>query len=481
VADNWQVTPRFTATAGVRWEYYGPPTPHFPGGFSNYNPDNNTLVIAGIGNNPSDMGLQKRFKYFAPRLGLAYRLNDKTVVRTGFGISYTPFPDNNWAYNFPVRANNSYVAPSGTDNFAPAVLPGGKAPTFQNGFPAPAPITIPSNGIITNPDPTTAENVIPTNYKNGYIESWNIAIQRQLPLQFSIDVAYVGSHGVDTPAAVNLNAGQVINGGANGQPLRAKFGQTANVTQYFAAFSSSYNSLQVKFDRRFNAGVAVTTAFTWQKAMDFQSGDDGGLDFYAGQGIGRNYARADFDRKFNFVQSYIYQLPFGKGKRFLTNSFAGKLIGGWQLAGILSWRTGTPLTFTGNNSLNLGTGGTTTLEQIAPIEVLGGINTGNPWFSTSSFARTNNFVQGSTGRNIFDGPGLFSLNLGLSRWIDIREGVRMQLRLDTLNTTNTPQFSNPNTGFGSNFGFITGTISSGTGVNGTGGGRVVTLAAKITF
>ena len=481
VADNWTVSPKLTINAGLRWELYQAPTPHFAGGFSNDNPDNNTLVIAGIGNNPLNMGLQTRYKYFAPRLGIAYRYDEKTVFRTGFGISYTPFPDNNWAYNFPVRANNQYLSPTGADNYAPAVLPSGQAPTFQNGFPAPDPIVVPTNGIITNPNPTTAQNVIPLNYKNGYIESWNIAIQRQLPFRFALDVAYVGSHGVGTPAAINLNAGQKIGAGSAGQPFLAKYGTTAAVTQYFAGFSSSYNSLQIKLDRRYASGLSVTTAFTWQKAMDFQGGDDGGLAFYAGQGIARNYARADFDRKFNFVQSYIYQTPFGKGKPFLTNSFAGKILGGWQVAGILSLRTGTPLTFTGSNSLNLGSGGTATLDQIAPIQVLGGINTGNPWFSTSSFAKAATNVQGTTGRNIFDGPGLFSLNLGFSRWIEIREGWKLQLRADTLNLTNTPQFSNPNTGFGSNFGFITGTISSGTGVNGTGGGRVVTMGAKVTF
>ena len=101
--------------------------------------------------------------------------------------------------------------------------------------------------------------------------------------------------------------------------------------------------------------------------------------------------------------------------------------------------------------------------------------------STHAFARANTNVQGSTGRAIWSGPNLYALNAGLSRWINIREGMRLQLRLETLNTTNTPQFSNPNTGFGSNFGFITGTLSSGTGVNGTGGGRVVQLGAKITF
>ena len=132
--------------------------------------------------------------------------------------------------------------------------------------------------------------------------------------------------------------------------------------------------------------------------MAVQSGDDGGLAFYAGQGLDRNYARADFDRTLNFVQSYIYELPFGKGKHFLSTGIAGKIVGGWQVSGVLSMRTGTLLTFTGSNTLNLGSGGTTTLDLIAPIHVLGGINTGNPWFDTASFAKAATNVQGSTGR-----------------------------------------------------------------------------------
>jgi len=410
-------------------------------------------------------------------------LTPKTVIRTGFGISYTPFPDNTWAYNFPVRSNNSYVALTGADAFGTAQLPNGVAPTFANGFPAPAPVVVPANGIL-KPDPTTAQVEIPLNYRNGYIEAWNFAVQRELPWKFVIDVAYVGSHGVDTPAAVNLNAGQIIGAMNAGQPFRAKYGTTASVTQYFQGFSSTYNSLQVKFDRRFTSGLIMTTAFTWQKAMDFQGGDDGGLDFYAGQGIGRNYARADFDRTLNFIQSYIYRLPFGQGRRFMAHSLAGKILGGWQVAGILSFRTGTPLTFTGNSTLNLGSNGTTTLQQVAPIQTLGGINVGNPWFTTASFAGTPNNIQGDTGRAIWSGPSLFALNASLSREILLREGsfYRMQLRLDTLNATNTAQFSNPNTNrVSNNYGFVTGTLSSGTGVNGTGGGRVVSCGVKVFF
>jgi hypothetical protein len=411
-------------------------------------------------------------------------LNDKTVIRTGFGISYTPFPDNTWMYNFPVRSNNSYVAQSGADNFGPAILPGGVAPTFANGFPAPDRVVVPSNGIITNVNPTTAQVVVPLNYKNGYIEAWNFAVQRQLPFRLALDVAYVGSHGVNTPATPNLNAGQVIGAGSAGQPFFAKYGTTSSVTQYFQGFSSTFNSLQVKLDRRFSSGLTMTTAFTWQKAMDFQQADDGGLSFYAGQGLGRNYARADFDRTLNYIQSYIYALPFGKGKQYLANNFAGKVVGGWQVSGIFSARTGSPLTFTGNNTLTLGTGGTATLQQVAPIQILGGINNNNPWFSTSSFVKTPNNVQGNTGRAIFSGPNLWGLNASLSRWIDIREGIKLQLRLEALNAWNKAQFSNPNTSAGpgnASFGIITGTLSSGTGVNSTGGGRAVQLGAKIVF
>jgi hypothetical protein len=485
IADNWQISPRLTVNLGLRWEIYTAPTPHFPAGFSNYNPSNDTLVLAGVGGNPMNDGFNTRYKYFAPRLGIAYRLNEKTVIRSGFGISYTPFPDNTWMYNFPVRSNNSYVSLTGSDNYAPAQLPGGVAPTFANGFPAPAPVVVPSNGIITNPATTSAEIYVPNNYKNGYIEAWNFAIQRQLPFNFFIDVAYVGSHAVDTPAAVDLNAGQIIGAGSAGEPFYSNYGITSAVTQYFQGFSATYNSLQVKFDRAFNHGFRMTTAFTWQKAMDFQGGDDGGLDFYAGQGLHRNYARADFDRTLNFIQSYLWELPFGAGRPLLAHGLAGKIIGGWQLAAIPQWRTGTPLTFTGSNSLNLGRDGTATDNLVAPIQVLGGINSGNPWFNPASFAKAPTNIQGNTGRAIWSGPNLFALNTNLSRWIVLSESrnLRLQLRLESLNVTNTPQFSNPNTSSigTATFGIITSTLSSGTGVNGTGGGRVVQLGAKVTF
>ena len=224
----------------------------FPGGFSNYNPDNNTLEIAGIGSNPMNLGLQPQYKYFAPRLGIAYRLAAKTVVRSGFGISYTPFPDNTWMYNFPVRANNQYVSPAGTDNYGPAQLPGGIA--------ADLPERVPGAG--------SGDRAVQRHHYQPQSDHGAGLRPDELQERLHRDLEHRGATPIalelsawtwPTSAATasisrrrsNLNAGQVIGAGAAGEPFFAKYGTTAAVTQYFQGFSSTYNSLQVKFDRRF--------------------------------------------------------------------------------------------------------------------------------------------------------------------------------------------------------------------------------------
>jgi len=480
VGDRWQVSPRFTLDLGLRWELYPPFTPQFPGGFSNYNPLNNTLVIGGVGGNPGNLGMETHYHYFAPRTGVAYRLTNSTVLRSGFGLSYTSFPDNNYAYNFPVRSNNEYL-PRLNATFTPVILPSGEVGTFQAGFPPPDPVVVPANGIITNPDPTSAYFYIPKNFKNPYVMQWNIAVQQALPFHLVLDVAYVGSHGVDTIAAVNLNAGLILGAAAAGQPEFATYGRTTSTTQYFRGFSSTFNALEARFDRRFSSGVHMTSSFTWQHALDYQSGDDGGLaDWYIGEK--RNYARADFDHTLNFVQSYVYLLPFGKGQRFATHGPAAAVMGGWQVSGILTMRTGGPFTITSGVALNA-PGNTETPNQIAPIQVLHGINTGNPWFDKTSFSQPATNTFGAMGRNVMSGPGEFRLDGAVSRWINWKERYRMQIRGEAINLTNTPYFKNPAADYSttSSFTYVTGTVGSGVGVNGFSAARSIQLALKILF
>src|SRR5260370_23395262 len=325
---------------GVRGVFFPPATPAAKGGFSNYNPANNTLVVSGIGGNPDNLGIATQYKYFAPRLGLAYRLKESTVFRAGFGISYTPFPDNSYAYNFPVRANNQFDPAVTT--FGPAVLADGVTPaTFQNGFPGLIQPAIPPNGIITNPTKASTYFVVNQSFKNPYVESWNAAIQQSLPWHFVLDLAYVGNHGVDSVINYNLNAATVVGLGKAGQPEFNTFGRTANTNLLFAGYSSSYHALQVKFDRRFTGGLATTTAYTFGKGMGFQTGDDGGLFFYINQR--RNYARNDFDRTQTFVQSFVYDFPLGHGKRSLSSGPSAAIVGGLRVYSFMAFMSGLPL------------------------------------------------------------------------------------------------------------------------------------------
>lgn len=479
--DKWVASKKLTIDLGLRWEFYPPAKPRQKGAFSNYDPATNSLVIAGVGSNPMDLGMKTRYKYFAPRTGVAYRFNDKTVLRAGFGISYTPFPDNTYAYNYPVRANNAYSTIG--NGYGPAVDTNNVPLTFAAGFPAPVNVAIPSNGIMLANTPLLlgqTYNVINLNFKNPYVETWNLAIQRQLPWKFALDLAYIGSHGVDTVATYNLNAAMTTGSGTAGEPLYALYKRTAGTTLYFNGYSSSYNALQAKIDRRAAKGLMVTTAFTWGKGMSYQSGDDGGLTFYIAPR--RNYARTDFDRKFSFVQSYVYHLPFGVGEKYLSHGATATLLGNWQFSGVLSAYSGTPMTITASGgSLNT-PGSTQTADQIAKVQILNGINVGNPWFSTSSYAQPTGVRFGTSGRNSLSGPGLFGLNLSLFKNFEINERFKSELRLETFNATNTPQFANPQTSLtNATFGMVTSTLGSGTGVNGTGGGRAVQLGLKVRF
>ena len=478
--DKWQVSPKLTVDLGLRWEFYPPATPQFPGGFSNYDPDNNTLVQAGIGGNPSNLGMKTRYHYFAPRVGLAYRLTEKTVIRAGFGMSYTPFPDNTYAYNYPVRSNNFYTNVG--NGYAVALLPNGQPATFQQGFPLPVPVPVPANGIIPATGPLLSQSfdVINLNFKNPYTETWNVAVERSLPKNWVLDVAYLGVHGVDTAATWNLNAPtSVLGGGTASQPLNILYGKTAAATLRWQGFSSSYNALQVKMDRRFT-NLTITTAFTWGKGMNFQSGDDGGLTWQIS--VPRNYARTDWDRTLSYVQSYVYQLPAGKGQKWLTSGPAAWVLGNWQLAGTLTLMTGTPMTFTASGSSLNTPGETQTADQVAALSILHGINVGNPWFSQGTFVQPTGVRFGTSGRNIASGPGLFALNLALFKSFRVKDRYAAEFRAETFNFTNTPQFANPNSSLtSSTYGYVTGTLGSGTGVNGTGGGRAVQLGVKLSF
>jgi len=301
------------------------------------------------------------------------------------------------------------------------------------GFPLFAQTVIPSNGIIQNADLNQTYFFINPNFKEPYVESWNFAIQRALPSNMTLDVAYVGNHGVDQPANYNLNASTTLGGGKASQPLFQKFGKTTNVENRYVGYSSMYNGLQAKLDKRFSGGFALTTAYTYSKAMGYQS-EDAVLDFYINPR--RNWRRLNFDRTHFFTQSYIYELPFGKGKKYFQSGAAAWLLGGWQANGVLQIATGAPIDFiTGASTAILNApGNNNTLSWFGPgpIPILHGTGPGNPWFQNTRCNFTSSgvpvttgcFAQpgaangglpefGNLGPNFLSGPGYWNLDASL--------------------------------------------------------------------
>ncbi len=491
-SDKWQATPKLTLDVGLRYELYPPATPRKAGGFSEYNPATNQLVIAGIDGNASNLGLKSDYTNFAPRLGASYRASEKSVIRAGFGVSYVPFVDNSYAYNYPIKTSTDYT---NVPTFGAAVLSSSNpaAVSFQSGIPPTPPAPISANGTITETGNTFLSSLgnlyIPLNFKNAYVSSWNVALQQAFPHDSSLQIAYVANHGTRIDVAQNINIPNVYGESATYDPLNIAFGKTASVTQFFEGFSTNYQSLQVQLTRRFTQGLAFTTALTWGKAQNYQTGaQDGGLLFY--NNLRRNYAVADFDRTLNFEQTLTYELPTGRGHRYFSSGLGSYLLGGWRTSVILSALSGQPFTLTTTSA----TPGTTqTVDQIQPYRVLHHVSqaANTQWFDPTSFSISRlsgctspgPCLVGNSQRNQFRGPGYFSDNLSLFKSFPFVRESTIEARVDAFNLTNTPEFGLPGTTFGSSsFGRITSTLGSGVGnVNGVGGPRVLQAAVKISF
>ena len=486
VSDKWQVSHKLTVDLGVRYELYPPATPRKAGGFVSYNPANNQLVLAGEDGNPSNIGMQMDYANLAPRLGASYRLSEKTVLRAGFGVSFVPFVDNSYAYNYPIKTSTNYL---NTPTYGPALNSTGGAVNFVTGIPATPTATFTSGGTLTE----TAANgtlslgnlYIPLNFKNASVDSWNVAVEQALPYNMALQIAYVANHGTREDIAQNINNPSVYGQSGTSDPFYVAFGKTASVTQYFMGFSSNYESLQASLTKRASAGLTFTSSFTWGKAQGYVTGaQDGGLLYFSGNRR-RNYNLLDFDRKLNAEEVVTYELPFGKGHKWINdNSAANLVIGGWKLSTVIGMVSGLPFTVT---SSTVTPGTTTTANFTGPFTVthnVSGKSAGRtPWFNTASFSAPTIGVLGTSNRNQFRGPAYFSDNLSLFKSFPIYRASTLEARFDAFNMTNTPAFGLPTaSSTSSSFGMITGILGSGVGnVNGVGGPRVLQAAIKYTF
>ena len=449
VHDKWQVRPDITLDLGLRHELYFPLVGFTPiGGQATYDPDTNTIRVAGYGDVPQNLGVRTYWKNFNPRTGVSWRLNEQNVFRAGYGVSALGLPSS-WGQDYPIRQIQE-ITPA--NSFAPI------ATRLATGLPAPAFVPIPTSGILdATPLRSETLSVIDPNRTEGQLHSFNVAYQRMLPGGFTAEIAYVGNRGHDIMASYNMNAGHVLGADRAGQPLFAKWGRTAN-TSNPVPVRSAYNSMQVKVDRRMRNGLLLTNSYTLGRAYSFSNGD-GGPTISTPADFERGWQRTTFDSTHSFVSSFVYLLPWGPDGRWLREGIVGRALGDWQVTGVFSAISGTPIDFTASAASLRAPGNSNTPNATGTPKVLGGIGSNELWFDTSVFSAPAANSWGSVDRRgLLTGPAYVNLDASIVKIV--RVGTRRaEIRADFFNALNIPHYANPNGTFGNaNFGRITGIL-----------------------
>jgi hypothetical protein len=451
--DRWQVTRNLTVTLGLRYEYYPLMTRSNGKGIEQYIPATNLVYMGGRGSVPENAGINVSHKLFAPHAGLAYRLGTKMVIRAGYGLNYDPLPFSRPLRGFyPLTINAETKSPNSFSY----------ASTLADGIP-PVPLPDISTGIV--PLPGDASERSPWGYiHRGYVQSWNFTVERKLPQEILLSVGYVGSHSVHLLADRDINTGYPGSTLAN-LPYNLLYGRTQPTDMWDGYLSSSYNSLQVAFSRSFANGLMFKGAYTWSHAIDYTD-DNGwaGVNFNYAPMFQRNRATAGFDVPHNFQIGWVYELPFGKGKKWVNSGTGAVILGGWQLSGREAMFIGNPFTvYAPDTSLNDGGTNTQTANQVSNVQFLGHVGPGQYYYNPAAFAPVTTQSFGTSGLNILREPGMWNTDLEIVRNFRIKERFTLQFRSQFTNLPNTSHFnaSSNGGGAGNGFGGAAGGVDSG--------------------
>jgi hypothetical protein len=459
--DSWQISRKLTLNYGVRYEFYPPPRrDHWAG--ERYDPNTDMVSRGGY-----DVGKGQ----LAPRLGIAYRLNEKTVIRLGGGISIDP---NSFRYlrdDYPATISTQFTGASTFQN----------AGTLRTGIPA---VVGPDLRLETFPLPlAVGTTTFPQVYNRGYVESWNFTIQRDIGAGVNLQAAYVGSRGVRQTVNQNINAGGP-GGGNAGRALFPRFGRITNITYHNPFNTSQYDGFQFQGTKRMGATM-LGVSYTFSKSISWGDDTDSGLTWNWVPMLHRNRALAGFDRTHNLQFYGNYELPFGRNKQFANSGVMAAIAGGWQLNWILSRMSGTPFTVGSSATSVNAPGNTQTADQIKnDVQILGGHGVGQPYFDPLAFRAVTDARFGSSGRNILRGPGVFNIDGSIFRNFAITERLKLQVRGEMFGVTNTPAFGNPGATVSNMTLNADGTVRALAGyteITGASGERQIRFAAKISF
>jgi hypothetical protein len=431
VRDQWQATRKLTLNYGMRYEYYPFATRDNRGG-ERYDPTTDKVLIGGLGNVPEDTGVDVGKGQIAPRFGIAYRVTEKTVVRAGYGISVDPNSYRNMRDAYPVTISSQFSGASTLQS----------AGTLRTGIPEVKGPDL-KQGIVDLPV-AVGTQTFPKVFHRGYIQSFNLTIQRDIGEGFYVQGAYVGSRAIRQTANVNINAAQGPGGGNNGRALFPAYGRIANINMLMPFNTATYDALQARVSRRLSAASLFGLSYTFSKSINYADNSDSGLTWHWVDMWSRNRALSNFDRTHNLQIYGIAEFPFGPGKRWVTDGWSGRLAGGWQLNAIFSAMSGTPFSVTASGTSVNSPGNTQTADQVKPtVQNLGQIGNGTSWFDPNAFAPVTGVRFGNTGRNTLRGPGLVNLDASIFRNFKVSERFNMQFRTEAFNVTNTPAFNNP--------------------------------------
>jgi hypothetical protein len=444
--DQWQMTPKMTASIGVRWEYYPFPT-RTDRGLEMFDFTTNLLQVCGIGAaNPQVCDIKVQKDLFTPRLGWAYRPTDDTVIRVGF--SRNPQSDNaitrvgGIAQAFPQIIA---ITQSGPNTFTPVG-------SLTAGVPLVPPLDL-SPGVVRLPagaGVTTLEGA----FTRGTITSWNATVQKLLPHSLSVTVGYVANRQDNQTRPVNLNYGQIGGGAASQQfnqlGLTNGLRTTAAMTVFRPLGKITYDSLQLSVTRRMIQGFQFTSAYTYARAIDWWAGNIAIPEYYhlnkATQGGGTfQAARAGTSTPHKVDASVIYQLPFGPGRPHLNSGGAlAAIAGGWQLGSTFTAYSGAPFTVTSSATSLNAPGNPQLADQVKPdVEIFGDVGPTTPYFDVTAFKPVTSARFGDGTFNSLRGPGVRNFDLSVTRTLSLAGSKTLQLKVDVYNLLNRPTFANP--------------------------------------
>jgi len=434
IVDNWQASKKLTLNLGLRYEL--PTVPYTANGNATELNAQQTALIPSNAPQPGFGFINPNHKDFAPRIGLAYRINDKTVFRSGYGIYYNP----NQTNTFTFLSNNPPFSNLTTFNSSGANLVSLNNPT---------PAALSHHAALSNVTIISPNLNLPTEYMN----QWSADLERSVWANAALDIQYLGSHSTHLDRSYYDNTPQPGPGPVSLRRPNPLFGDIRLIQDDEEA---NYNGLSVTLRQRLNHGLSMLASYTWSHNLDVTTDSNGGGAPMNPYNWKADYGNSNWDVRHRFIASFNYALP----SFFSSSSHAiiRQSLGGWQANGIVTLQTGFPF-----NVIVSGDPANTGRSNQRPNLV------GNPsddcgdghlsgCINPAAFAAPLPFTYGNAGRNLLYGPGLYNIDFSLFKDFQLAERAKLQFRSEYFNFFNTPAFSNPNATYGTtSFGTITST------------------------